>query len=337
MNTLARACLALGLALALWLPPGAAQATDIVDTAYVEQAIARGAIVWDARDAEAYRRGHLPGAVNIGDVGRVLRDANREDWLPTTEIAALLGKAGIDPMAREVIVYSHKGDNGAYFGLSTLRHFGAPQVRAYHGGIDDWVAAGKPVETAVATRAPVNLVLTPQAGVVLWNDDMMQRVREGRSQILDVRTPREFSGDDIRAIRGGHIPGAMSIPYEQNWVDPDAAGKLARRETRSRDGMSLKPREELSRLYAGLDRSREVVVYCQSGVRAAQTASVLRDLGFGDVKVYEPSWLGYAGVLGAPAQRETFLNVGALNGRLAVLQRRIEDLEAELAKARAGR
>jgi len=64
---------------------------------------------------------------------------------------------------------------------------------------------------------------------------------------------------------------------------------------------------------------------------------VLRDLGFANVKVYEPSWLGYAGVLSAPAEQETYLNVGALNGRIGSLQSRIEELEAELAKVKAKR
>lgn len=323
--------------LALALFSGWATAADIVDTAYVDAAIKRGAILWDARDADAYKQGHLPGAVNVDDISRVLRDPNREDWLPTPAIEALLGKSGIDLLNKEVIVYSRKGDNGAYFGLNTLRYFGAINAKAYHGGLDDWKSAGKPVDTAVATLPPVALKLTPKAGVVLWNDDMLARVREGKTQIVDVRTPKEYTGDDARAIRGGHVPNAVNIPFEQNWVDPATAGKLARKEVKTRDGMSLRPREDLMKLYGGLDPNREVVVYCQSGVRAAQTATVLRDLGFADVKVYEPAWLGYAGVLSAPAANETFLNVGALNGRMASLQSRVDELEAELEKVKAKR
>jgi len=71
-------------------------------------------------------------------------------------------------------------------------------------------------------------------------------------------------------------------------------------------------------------------------VRASETAAVLRDLGFKDVKVHEPSWLGYAGVLSAPAEDEVFVNVGALNGRIGALQNRVKDLESELAKMKSG-
>jgi len=314
------------------LAQGLSLAGDIVDTAYVEQALKRGAIVWDVRDADDYKAGHIAGAVNIGNAGNVLRDPNREDWLPTPQIEATLGKAGMDLLNKEVIAYSRKADVYAYFGLNTLRYFGAPVAKVYHGGIDDWQAAGKPVETTATVLPPVALKLTPKPGVVVWNDEMIARAREGKAQILDVRTPREFSGDDVRAIRGGHVPKAINIPYEQNWVDPAAAAKLARKEVKTRDGMSLKPADDLRQLYAKLDPDKEVVVMCQSGVRAAETATVLRELGFKDVKVYEPSWLGYAGVLSAPAEQETFLNVGALNGRIAGLQGRIEELEAELDK-----
>lgn len=321
--------------LALGLFQSLSMAADVVDTSYVDAALKRGAILWDARDAEAYAQGHVPGAVNAGETGRSLRDANREDWLPAAQLEAILGKAGIDLLNKEVIVYSRKGDNSAYFGLNTLRYFGAVNAKVYHGGLDDWKAAGKPIETTANTLPPVALKLSPKAGVVLWNEEMIARVRDGKTQIVDVRTPKEYAGDDIRAIRGGHVPHAVNIPYEQNWVDPAAAGKLAKGEVKTRDGMSLKPREDLAKLYAGLDREKEVVVYCQSGVRASQTATVLRDLGFTDVKVYEPSWLGYAGVLSAPAEKETFLNVGALNGRMASLQGRVEELQAEIEKLKA--
>jgi thiosulfate/3-mercaptopyruvate sulfurtransferase len=126
----------------------------------------------------------------------------------------------------------------------------------------------------------------------------------------------------------------VNLPYEDNWIDPQTPGKLAAKQVTSRAGMNLKPADELGKLYAGLDRDKEVVLYCQSGVRASVTASVLRDLGFKDVKLYEPSWLGYAAVLSAPAEREVFVNVGALNARIAGLQGKVGELEAELGRVK---
>ncbi|MDE2585785.1 MAG: hypothetical protein KGN39_10335, partial [Betaproteobacteria bacterium] len=89
-------------------------------------------------------------------------------------------------------------------------------------------------------------------------------------------------------------------------------------------------------LYQDLDRNKETIVYCQSGVRAAETAAVLETLGFSKVKVYDSSWLGWAARLSAPVENETFLNVGALtsqlNGQIAALKRRVDELEKQLAK-----
>lgn len=308
---------------------------DIVDTAYVGQALTRGVIVWDAREAADYAEGHIPGAINFGWVGKVFRDPNREDLPAVPEAEKLFGAAGVDPVGKEVIIYTRKGDPYAYYGLHAMQYYGAKQAKVYHGGIDDWKAAGKPVTKEVTTRPPVAVQLAAQDSLVLWNTAMLERVRTGGAQILDVRTPREYAGDDIRAVRGGHVPGAVNIPHEQNWQDPQTAAKLTRKEVHTRDGMALKDEAALHALYAKLDPGKETIVYCQSGVRASQTATVLRALGFGDVKVYEPSWLGYAGILSAPAENEVFVNVGALTSKITTLESQVKSLEEELAKLKS--
>lgn len=323
--------LAIGLG-ALFVAATAWAQGDIVDTAYVEQARTRGAILWDAREASDYAEGTIPGAVNFGWVGKVFRDPNREDLPPVAEAEKIFGAAGIDPMAKEIIIFTRKGDPYAYYGLNGLKYYGAKQAKVYHGGIDDWKAAGKPVSKEATKLPPVTVKLSPQDKMVLWNKEMIDRVRGGGAQIVDARTPKEYSGEDIRAVRGGHVPGAVNIPYEQNWQDPATAGKLARKEVKTRDGMALKGEAELRALYSKLDPEKETVVYCQSGVRASETATVLRSLGFKDVKVYEPSWLGYAGMITAPADNEVFVNIGALNSKISNLESQVQDLEAEVAK-----
>jgi thiosulfate/3-mercaptopyruvate sulfurtransferase len=170
--------------------------------------------------------------------------------------------------------------------------------------------------------------------VTVSTQEVAAAVRDRSAQIVDARTVREFKGEDIRSLRGGHIPGAVNLPYEQNWQDPQTLAKLQRGQTRDSAGMSLKPVEDLRKLYTGLDPNKETIVYCQSGVRAAETAAVLRDLGFKDVKVYDSSWLAYGSHLALPAENESFFNVGALNGRLARLQARIDELEAALEQAK---
>jgi thiosulfate/3-mercaptopyruvate sulfurtransferase len=308
-------------------------AATIVDTAFVTEAIKRGVIIWDVRDDIAYRRGHIASAVNIGDAGQVLRNPNTEDFIETARIEKLLGDAGIDP-SREIVVYGTRGHVGAYFALFTLQYFGSKHASVFHDGVDGWRQAGLPLAMTDTRRAPVALRLVPNTAVSVSTAEVIAKMRDTSVQILDVRTRGEFAGNDIRAIRGGHIPGALNIPYEENWIDPETPSKLARRQVVDNTGMSLKPDDALKSLYAKLDPNKETIVYCQSGVRAAETATVLTRLGFRNVKVYDSSWLGYAAKLDAPANNEVFFNVGALNGRIAAMQSKIEALEKELAETK---
>jgi thiosulfate/3-mercaptopyruvate sulfurtransferase len=308
-------------------------ASGIVDAGFVAEAVKRGAIVWDVRDAAAYRRGHIPGAVNIDDPIRVLRNANTEELIELSQIEKILGDAGIDP-AREIVVYSTRGSAGAYFMQFAVRYFGGTKAYVFHEGIDGWQAAGHPMTSTETHLPPLVVKIMPNTALTVSTQEMLSRLKDENVQIIDTRTRAEFSGNDIRAIRGGHIPGAINIPYEENWVDPETGMKLARRQVPHNAGMSLKSADDLRSLYAKLNPNKETIVYCQSGTRASETAAVLSELGFRNVKIYKSSWLGYAARLDAPAEKEAFLNVGALNGRLAAMQARIEALEKELAEAR---
>ena len=327
---------------ALWVGGASAQGVAaqgvIVDAAGVAEAIVRNVLVWDVRAADAFAKGHIPGAVNIGDAPTVLRDVNTEDFIATGQIEKLLGAAGLDP-AREVIIYGSRGGWQPYFGLYTMQYFGGRGARVYHEGIEGWSGAGRALAQGPASHAPVALKLTHDASskVSVSTREMIARLARPEVQILDVRTAKEFRGEDIRAIRGGHIPGAVNIPYEQNWVDPETAGKLARREVTNNAGMSLKPVEGLKALYAKLDPEKETIVYCQSGARASETAGVLQQLGFKNVKIYDSSWLGYGNTLDAPAEDVTFFNLGLLNSKLSAMQGRIEQLEKELVVAKGGK
>jgi thiosulfate/3-mercaptopyruvate sulfurtransferase len=314
----------------------AASPSVMVDATQLAAEQARGAIIWDTRSAAAYKQGHIPGAVNIGEVTSVLRDDNSEDYLPLPVLEQRLGAAGIDPQ-REIIVYGAKASPGVYFALLTLQYFGARSPHLFHGGIEDWKAADRPVSQEASTLPPFSLKLTPHADLIVSTDEVLARVGNPQTQILDVRTPAEYRGEDIRAMRGGHIPGAISINYVQNQVDPEAAGKIARKQTDSTEGLNLKSRSALQALYGQLDPGKETIVYCQSGVRAAETATILNELGFSKVRVYDSSWLGYGNRLDAPAENVSFFNVGALQARLAALQQRLDALEKEAAASKAGR
>ena len=306
-----------------------AQSSSIVHLEYVKSAQQRGVIIWDVRASNQYLEGHIPGAINVGDIGTVLRDPNREDFIDLAEINSVFNKAGLD-INKEIIVYGSRGNPYAYFGLFTINYFGGKQAKVFHDGIDGWADAGLLIEKTPSTLASINMRLIPQENLVVTNEQMRSLYNNQSVQVVDARTFNEFKGNDVRAIRGGHIPGAVSIPYEQNWKDPATGSKLAKKEVKTNVGMSLKSKDELNALYSKLDPNKETVVYCQSGVRAAETATVLQNLGYKNVKIYDSSWLGWASHLASPVADETYLNVGMLNARIAAMQNKINELEARL-------
>jgi thiosulfate/3-mercaptopyruvate sulfurtransferase len=306
-----------------------AQSSSIVDLEYVKAAQQRGVIIWDVRASNQYLEGHIPRAINVGDIGTVLRDPNREDFIDLAEINSIFNKAGLD-INKEIIVYGSRGNPYAYFGLFTINYFGGKQAKVFHDGIDGWADAGLLIEKTPSTLASINVRLIPQDNLVVTNEQMRKLYNNQSVQVVDARTFNEFKGNDVRAIRGGHIPGAVSIPYEQNWKDPATGSKLAKKEVKTNVGMSLKSKDELNVLYSKLDPNKETVVYCQSGVRAAETATVLQNLGYKNVKIYDSSWLGWASHLASPVADETYLNVGMLNARIGAMQNKINELEATL-------
>lgn len=281
------------------------------------------------RASNQYLEGHIPGAINFGDIGTVLRDPNREDFIDLAEINAIFNKAGLD-IYKEIVVYGSRGNPYSYFGLFTIHYFGGKQAKVFHDGIDGWADAGLPIEKTSSTLTSINIKLVPQENLVVSNEQMRKLYNNQSVQVVDARTFNEFKGNDVRAIRGGHIPGAIIIPYEQNWKDPATGSKLAKKEVKTNAGMSLKTKDELNTLYAKLDPNKETVVYCQSGVRAAETATVLQNLGYKNVKIYDSSWLGWASHLASPVADETYLNVGMLNARIAAMQNKINELETAL-------
>lgn len=313
------------------------QAQDIiVDTAFVAEAAARGAIVRDVRSGNDYLHGHIPGAVNIDDIGNVLRDENSEDYIPVADIERILGEAGIDP-AREIVLYGAKANPAPYFGYITLRWLGGTRAFVYHGGIDDWKSAGKPLATDVVRLPAVQFNARPDPQRLVTTREVVDKLENPHVQIVDVRSTREYRGEDIRALRDGHIPGSINIPYETNWIDADTPRKLARRVVTDKAGMNLKSRDDLAKLYAGLDPEKETIVYCQSGSRASETAAVLEQIGFKNVRVYDSSWLGYGNSFAAPVENATYFNVTRVNRMVDRLQMQIDLLQAEIAELKAAR
>jgi len=174
--------------------------------------------------------------------------------------------------------------------------------RPFHASASRLSAAAVLAVAALAAAAGPASAADP-LGSVVSTREMLSRLNQPWVQLIDVRSADEYAGRDIRALRGGHIPGAISVPVSGG---DDLATMLAR----------LKQ----------LDLRKETVVYGHDSAIAAQLAERLRQQGFLQVRVYADAWPVWANTLELPVASERYADVGALRDRLVELQRVIERL-----------
>ncbi|TMF24402.1 MAG: sulfurtransferase [Chloroflexi bacterium] len=144
------------------------------------------------------------------------------------------------------------------------------------GGIQRWIAEGRPLEKGEVVVTPASFTPRPREGVIATKEEVLAAVRSGDPWLLDVRRDSEFTGEEKRAARGGHIPGAVNVLWK------DALGA----------DWSVKDAGELEDMYAnaGFGPETSTITYCQAGVRAAFTHLVLTALGHDEVRTYDGSW-----------------------------------------------
>lgn len=242
--------------------------------AHLEDANVR--IVDMASERRTYRRSHVPGAVylSIDDVRVAVREGGYR--LPTeTEAARLFGGLGIGPDTH-VIIYDDSGNLDAARLFFTLDVFGHREMSLLDGGIQAWRRAKRPETTAVPSVARTDYRPARVGERVASAEWVRDRLNDPTVTLLDSRSADEYTGKDVRAKRGGHIPGAVNVEWQENL---------------RADG-TFKPADELRALYAAkrVTPDKTVVTYCQTHHRAAHSYFVLRLLGYPRVAGYDRSW-----------------------------------------------
>lgn len=232
-------------------------------------------------DARAdYLAGHVPGAVHCDwsrDLSAPPPPSGHPIWmlLGPAEFAERMGRLGI-ANDTHVIGYDAEGGHHAARLWLGLRRYGHDRISIMEGGIQAWQREGYPTEPGEVSVPTATFVPRPREGVIASKAEVLGAVRSGDPWLLDVRRDSEFTGEEKRAARGGHIPGAVQLLWK------DAL----------HDDWTLKDPDELEDMYAnaGFGPETATITYCQGGVRAAFTHALLTALGHDDVRTYDGSW-----------------------------------------------
>ena len=249
-------------------------------------------------DVLLYEIGHIPGALKI-DWHADLNDQVQRDYISREEFEALVRRLGIDD-SMTVVLYGDKNNWWSTYALWVFQLFGFRNARILDGGRAKWEAEGREMTTEVRAVTPSQYTAAARddAPIRAFMDDVRAHIG-AKGKLIDVRSPDEFSGKKLHmpdypqegAMRGGHIPGARSVPWARA-AEADGTFKSA---------------ERLRAIYegeAGLARSDDVVAYCRIGERSSHTWFVLTYLlGYDKVRNYDGSWTEWGNAVRAPIEK----------------------------------
>ena len=240
---------------------------------------------------EAYDAGHLPGAQYVNWRTDLTNpdDPVRGQILTSEALSELMSRLGAES-DNTIVLYDNKSNLFASRAYWVLKYYRHDDVRVYNGGSRKWTAAGQQLTTEMVpveisqyvAKEPDPAIRTSWQYVVDHRDDPF-------TVFCDVRSLKEYQGTDVRPARAGHIPGAINLEWTKA-VNPDGT---------FRDAAAL------AQLYreAGFTADKQIITYCQTGVRGAHTWFVLRELlGYPDVRNYDGGWEEYGSRTDSPIE-----------------------------------
>ena len=251
----------------------------------------------DQDDMQAYKAGHVPGAI-CWKWKEALWDSHMREFPDPDEFARRMGAAGI-ANDTTVIVYGE----GIQFGIYAwwvLTYCGHKDVRLLDGGRYRWQAEGRALE--VEMPSPPGAVgyepVSPNPKMRIFKDDILEAVKRQDHVIIDARSPEEYSGErvaaygspDVGAVRGGRIPGARHL-YFEDLLD---------------DTKCFRPKDQLLAIAEahGLKSDDPVITYCRMSHRSTVVYFVLTQIfGMANVRVYDGSWTEWGNLVGVPIER----------------------------------
>lgn len=278
----------------------------LVSTAWLAEHLGEPGLVVAESDEDVllYDTGHIPGSVKL-DWHTDLNDPVTRDYLDGVRFAELMAERGIGRDST-VVLYGDKSNWWAAYALWVFTLFGHPDVRLLDGGRAAWIGEQRPLtrDPSGPARASYPVVARADDPIRAFREDVLAHLG---MPLIDVRSPQEYSGELLHmpdypqegALRGGHIPGAASVPWARA---AEADGRF-------------RSVEELRAIYegeAGLHSDDEVVVYCRIGERSSHTWFVLTHLlGYPHVRNYDGSWTEWGNAVRVPIVQGSLPQGGA--------------------------
>ena len=255
-------------------------------------------IVESNEDILLYDTGHIPGAVNI-DWQSDLQDQVVRDYVEQEEFEDLVSILGISNDST-VVFYGDKNNWWACYAFWAFKMFGHENCKIMDGGREKWMAEKRPIIREVDHKQETNYRVSSihEEELRAFRDEVMQHIKDEKA-LIDVRSSGEFRGELLHmegymqegALRGGHIPGAKNVPWNEN----------------ANDDATFKDYEDLKKIYQEdlqLKPEDDMIVYCRIGERSALTWFVLVYLlGFENVRNYDGSWTEWGNLVRAPIER----------------------------------
>ncbi|GEM_PF-1330438 len=222
----------------------------LVETTWLSQHLTdAGLRIVDVRTRENYLKGHIQGAVSL-PVAETFdpADLNKADVGSVAQLEKAFGDRGIGADTR-VIIYDGGRETLAGRLFWTLEYAGHTKAAYLNGGFTKWQKESLPVATEETKASPAKFTVSIKALTLATKADVLAAVGKPGNTFVDTRTTAEFKGDDLRAKRGGHIPGAVNI----EWTTQLTSG----------DVPVLKSAAELKKMYedVGVTRDKTAYVY----------------------------------------------------------------------------
>jgi len=251
-------------------------------------------IIEVSTEAGLYERGHIKNAIKFVWHTDLVDTVNR-DIINAKNFSKLVQKAGISDDTT-VVLYGDKNNWFAAWGAWIFNIYGQKDVRVLDGGRVKWEKDGRALTTAVPSFPAGNFVATKADKALratLINDVLPVAKKRVKADLVDIRGVDEYNGKIFAApgfqelaVRAGHIPGAINVPWGAN-VNADGTFKTV---------------AELKKLYAdkGIDGKQNIITYCRIGERSSLTWFVLSEILGYNVKNYDGSWTEYGNSVGVP-------------------------------------